>query len=98
MRIGFDANAMVGELDGVGWHSYHLLRTMLAQQEGIDFAAYAKPGAEQPDFVKAWPGGERLQWINSNRLEWESAVRAIDWISTMGPTVECRLSGVMAGS
>ncbi len=68
MRIGFDANAMVGDLDGVGWHSYHLLRTMLAQQDGIDMVAYAKPGAEQPDFVSAWPGVERLEWMNSNRL------------------------------
>ena len=32
-----------------GWHSYHLLRTKLAPQEGIDFVAYARPGAEQPD-------------------------------------------------
>ena len=45
MRIGFDANAMVGDLDGVGWHSYHLLRTMLAHPEKIDIVAYAKPGA-----------------------------------------------------
>ena len=67
MRIGFDANPMVGDMGGVGWHSYHLLRTMLAQQEGIDFVAYAKPGAEQPDSVKAWPGVERLQWMNSSR-------------------------------
>ena len=67
MRIGFDANPMVGDKGGVGWHSYHLLRTMLARQEDIDFVAYAKPGAEQPDSVKAWPGVERLQWVNSSR-------------------------------
>ena len=58
---------MVGDLGGVGWHSYHLLRTMLARQDGIDFLAYAKPGAEQPDSVAAWPGVERLQWMNSSR-------------------------------
>jgi len=67
MRIGFDANPMVGDLGGVGWHTYHLFRTMLAQQEGIDFVAYAKPGAEQADSVRAWPGVERLQWMNSSR-------------------------------
>lgn len=67
MRIGFDANPMVGDKGGVGWHSYHLLRTMLAQQEGIDFVAYARPGAEQPDAVKEWQGVERLQWINSSK-------------------------------
>ena len=68
MRIGFDANAMLGDLEGVGWHSYHLLRTMLAQQDGIDMVAYAKPGAEQPDSMKAWSGVERLEWMNSNRV------------------------------
>ncbi len=67
MRIGFDANPMVGDMGGVGWHSYHLFRTMLAQQEAIDFVAYARPGAEQADSVKAWPGVERLQWMNSSR-------------------------------
>jgi glycosyltransferase involved in cell wall biosynthesis len=67
MRIGFDANPMVGNRGGVGWHSYHLLRTMLAQQNGIDFVAYAKPGAEQPDSVGAWPSAERLEWMNSSR-------------------------------
>ena len=67
MRIGFDANPMVGDMGGVGWHSYHLLRTMLAQQEEIDFVAYARPGADQPESVEAWPGVERLQWVNSSR-------------------------------
>jgi hypothetical protein len=67
MRIGFDANPMVGDMGGVGWHSYHLLRTMLAQHEGLDVVAYARPGAEQPDSVRMWPGVERLQWVNSSR-------------------------------
>ncbi len=73
MRIGFDANPMVGDKGGVGWHSYELLRTMLAQQEGIDFVAYARPRAEQPDSVKRWQGVERLQWINSSK--WGMAKR-----------------------
>ena len=73
MRIGFDANPMMGDMGGVGWHSYHLLRTMLARREDIDFVAYAKPGAEQPDSVRAWPGVERIQWENSSR--WGMAKR-----------------------
>ena len=67
MRIGFDANPMVGDKGGVGWHCYHLLRAMLAQQGGIDFVAYARPGADQPYSVKAWPGVERLWWVNSSK-------------------------------
>jgi glycosyltransferase involved in cell wall biosynthesis len=73
MRIGFDANPMVGDMGGVGRHSYHLLRTMLLQKEDIDFVAYARPGADQPDSVGAWPGVERLQWMNSSR--WGMAKR-----------------------
>ena len=67
MKIGFDANPMVGDMGGVGWHCYHLLRTMLAKQEDIDFVAYAKPGAGRPDAVGSWPGVERLQWVNASR-------------------------------
>ena len=73
MRIGFDANPIVGDMGGVGWHSYHLLRTMLAQQGRIDFVAYARPGADRPNSVGAWPGAERLQWMNSSR--WGMAKR-----------------------
>ena len=67
MRIGFDANPMGDDMGGVGWHSYHLLRTMLAQKEGIDFVAYARPGVGQPKSVEAWPGVIHLQWVNSSR-------------------------------
>ena len=67
MKIGFDANPMVGGMGGVGWLCYHLLRTMLAKQEGIGFVAYAKPGAERPNAVGSWPGVERLQWVNASR-------------------------------
>jgi len=67
MKIGFDANPMVGDKGGVGWHCYHLLRAMLAQKEDIDFVAYARPGARQPDTVGFWQGGERLQWVNASK-------------------------------
>jgi glycosyltransferase involved in cell wall biosynthesis len=67
MRIGFDANPMGDDMGGVGWHSYHLLRTMLAQKEGIDFVAYVRPGGYQPKSAEAWPGVGHLQWVNSSR-------------------------------
>ena len=67
MRVGFDANPIVGDRGGVGWHNYHMLRAMLAQEEEIDFLAYARPGADQPDAVRAWQGVERLLWVNSSK-------------------------------
>ena len=75
MKIGFDANPMVGDMGGVGWHSYHLLRTMLAQKKGIDFVAYARPGANQPDTVGPGQGVERLGWMNSSK--WGMAKRGL---------------------
>lgn len=67
MRIGIDANPMIGDRGGVGWHTYHLLRTMLAQREGIDFVAYAKPGAEQPREMAEWEQADRVRWVESSR-------------------------------
>ena len=67
MKVGFDANPMVGDKGGVGWHNYYLLRAMLAQEEKIDFVAYARPGADQPDAVRGWQGVERLLWVNSSK-------------------------------
>lgn len=67
MRIGFDANPMGDDMGGVGWHSYHLLRTMLAQKEGIDFVAYVRPGVDPPKSAEAWPGVGNLKWVNSSR-------------------------------
>jgi len=67
MRIGFDANPMIGDMGGVGWHCYHLLRRMLAQERGVDFVAYARPGADRPNSVGQWPRVERIQWVNSSR-------------------------------
>jgi glycosyltransferase involved in cell wall biosynthesis len=67
MRIGLDANPMVGDRGGVGWYTYHLLRAMLAKREGIDFVGYLRPGAKPPDEVSFWPEAERLQWVEASR-------------------------------
>jgi glycosyltransferase involved in cell wall biosynthesis len=67
MRIGLDANPMVGDRGGVGWHTYHLLRRMLTEDRTIEFLAYAKPGAEPPPAMEFWEGRERVQWIESSR-------------------------------
>lgn len=67
MRIGFDANPMVGDRGGVGWHTYQLLRAMLAQRDEIDFVAYTRPGTKRPEEVPSWQGSDRLHWIESSR-------------------------------
>ena len=67
MRIGLDANPMIGDRGGVGWHTYNLLRGMLAEDHALDFLAYAKPGAELPQSMESWEGRKRIQWIESSR-------------------------------
>ena len=37
MKIGLDASPLVGDRGGVGWHTYYLLRGMLAAQPSLEF-------------------------------------------------------------
>jgi glycosyltransferase involved in cell wall biosynthesis len=67
MKIGLDANPMVGDRGGVGWYTYHLLRTMLAKREGIDFVGYVRPGVKLPNEVSCWTEAERLHWAEASR-------------------------------
>lgn len=67
MRIGLDANPMVGDRGGVGWYTYHLLRRMLAEDRAVEFLAYARPGAAPPESMETWEGRARVRWIESSR-------------------------------
>ena len=63
MRIGIDASPLVGDRGGVGWHTYYLLRGMLAAQPSPEFVAYIRPGSEPPEETRRWPGADRLTWM-----------------------------------
>ncbi len=63
MRIGIDASPIVGDRGGVGWHTYYLLRAMLAVKQDVDFVAYLRPGTTPPDETHAWEGVDRLRWV-----------------------------------
>jgi glycosyltransferase involved in cell wall biosynthesis len=67
MRIGIDASPLVGDRGGVGWHTYYLLRAMLANHPAAAFMAYLRPGSSPPDEIQQWPGAERLTWATASK-------------------------------
>ena len=67
MRIGIDASPLVGDRGGVGWHTYYLLRALLAAQTGAAFVAYLRPGSEPPEEIRRWPGADRLTWVTASK-------------------------------
>ncbi|MDF2754544.1 MAG: putative Mannosyltransferase, partial [Nitrospira sp.] len=48
MRIGIDASPVAGDRGGVGWHTYYLLRALLASPSEARFVAYLRPGMTPP--------------------------------------------------
>ena len=60
---------------------------MLAQQEGIDFVAYARPGAEQPESVGSWSGCRTTRVDEIEPMgDGRSEVHQTGWIFTMAQT------------
>ena len=76
MRIGIDANPIVGDRGGVGWHAYYLLRAMLRAKRDVDFMAYLRPGSVPPDEVQGWTGADRLRWVTASK--WAMRRRGTD--------------------
>jgi glycosyltransferase involved in cell wall biosynthesis len=67
MRIGIDASPLVGDRGGVGWHTYYLLRAMLASRRSAAFVGYLRPGSQPPEEIQQWPGAERLTWVSASK-------------------------------
>lgn len=75
MRIGIDASPLVGDRGGVGWHTYYLLRALLAAGTGAAFVAYLRPGCEPPEEIRQWRGAERLSWVSASKWSMRSRGR-----------------------
>ncbi|MBP8154849.1 MAG: glycosyltransferase family 4 protein, partial [Nitrospira sp.] len=67
MRIGIDAASIVGDKGGVGWHTYHLLRSLLALDEQVEYVGYLRPGSLQAGRLAGWPVHDRLRWVETPR-------------------------------
>ena len=67
MRIGIDASPTIGDRGGVGWHTYYLLRGLLAAQHGDEYVAYIRPGSIPPEETRRWPGADRVTWVTATK-------------------------------
>jgi glycosyltransferase involved in cell wall biosynthesis len=76
IRIGIDASPIVGDRGGVGWHTYHLLREMLAAQPNATFVAYLRPGSDPPEEARRWSAGDRLTWVIASKWSMRDRGRA----------------------
>jgi glycosyltransferase involved in cell wall biosynthesis len=76
IKIGIDANPLVGDRGGIGWHTYYLLREMLAAQPDIAFVAYLRPGSIPPEETRRWSGSDRLRWETVSKWSMRGRGRA----------------------
>lgn len=99
MRIGIDANPAVGDRGGVGWHTYHLLRSLLDLKEDVELFAYLKPGgrARLSPEMAAWEQPGRLRWVEAGRatLRWRGTLDRLDLYH--GPNFKLRTRGKHGG-
>jgi glycosyltransferase involved in cell wall biosynthesis len=81
MRIGIDANPMLGNSGGVGRHTHQLVRALLDLHEDIDLVCYLRPGGLRCGGDRVgWDGGPRLRWVESGRLmmPWRGTADGLD--------------------
>ncbi len=105
MKIGIDANPILGDRGGVGWHTYHLLKALLElkeQDDQVEFVAYVRPGslrayaADLEPFREAGVAG-RLRWVEAGKLgmRWRGWVDGLDLYH--GTNFKIRTSGRSGG-
>ncbi|MBM4132435.1 MAG: glycosyltransferase family 4 protein [Nitrospira sp.] len=105
MRIGIDANPLLGDRGGVGWHTYHLLKALLdLKEEGaeVEWVAYVRPGALSAcaaalEPFRAAEIAGRLHWVESGKLgmRWRGWVDGLDLYH--GTNFKMRTSGRFGG-
>ena len=81
LRIGLDANPILGDRGGVGWLTYHLLRALVAlQAEDVEWIAYVKPGALVDGKPPDWEHTTPVRWVEAGRwtLPWRGTWDRLD--------------------
>jgi len=70
MRIGIDANPILGDRGGIGWHTYYLLQALLALKEDVEFVGYVRPGAipSAHQITREWEVASKVCWIEAGKL------------------------------
>jgi glycosyltransferase involved in cell wall biosynthesis len=81
MRIGIDANPLLGAPGGVGRHTAHLVRALLDLKEDVEFICYVRPGGLQHGEDRVgWDAGPHLRWVESGSLvmPWRGVIDKLD--------------------
>ncbi|HJT22633.1 MAG TPA: glycosyltransferase family 1 protein [Nitrospira sp.] len=96
-KIGIDANSMMNDRGGVGWHTYYLLRAMLELSDDVSFAAYVQPGTMQRRGKEPWMQSAAVRWIESGRWgrRWRSRLDGLDLYH--GPNFKLHTTGRYGG-
>lgn len=97
MRIGIDAASLVGDKGGVGWHTHHLLKALLALDEKTDYVGYLRPGSLQAGQLSGWPPTSGLRWIETPRwlMSWRGRWDRLDLYH--GPNFKMHTTGRYGG-
>ena len=97
MRVGIDASSIVGDRGGVGWHTYHLLKTMLGLRGDVEFVAYVNHGSLQNGVLKGWDDGQGIRWVETGRLmmRWRGRLDGLDLYH--GTNFKMRTTGRFGG-
>lgn len=97
MRIGIDANPILGDRGGVGWHLYHLLQGLLALNEEFELVCYVDSGSQAQREQDSLMKDPRLTWIETGRLtmRWRGTLDRLDLFH--GPNFKMRTEGRCGG-
>ena len=80
MRVGFDANPILGDRGGVGWHTYYLLRALVNLKEDLELIAYVPPGSLKDGAVPGWEHGSGFRWVEAGKMmmPWRGKLDRLD--------------------
>ena len=99
MRIGIDAGPMTRSRGGVGWHTYHLLRSLTElKTDDVEYVAYVEPGALSGLAEKeSWIVRPNLHWKEVHRwmMPWQGRRDGLDLFH--GPNFKLRTRGRFGG-
>ena len=97
IRVGIDAASIIGDKGGVGWHTYHLLRALLALKDDVDYLGYLRPGSLREGQLNGWPDQDRIRWLESPRwlMPWRGIRDGLDLYH--GPNFKMHAKGRSGG-
>jgi glycosyltransferase involved in cell wall biosynthesis len=93
MRIGIDASSIDGDKGGVGWHTYHLLRSLLAEPDELEYVGYLRSGTLRGAAPEGWDVSARIRWVEVPRwqMRWRGRWDRLDLYH--GPNFKIHTAG-----